>query len=260
MGKSRLAREIARHAHAQGAHALFGSCDEESIAPYQPFTEAGRYYLAKCPVPGIDVRRSAGSCRSCASRSTRPELPGAPETERYQLFEAVARLVIKVAEQRPLVLVLDDVHWGDKPTLLMLRPRVRAHGGRAGAARVHRARSGGGAVGAVRGDRRAAAPRAGVRADRAERLRRGRDRFAGRRATAIRRRARPAPARADRRQPVLPRGDAARRRRLALGGGAGPDAGAGGRQGADLAAADRAGRGRDRRARAGARSSAARSR
>ena len=68
MGKSRLAREIARHAHAQGAHALFGSCDEEAIAPYQPFTEAGRYYLSKCPVPGLDVsplgRLDAGAARA----------------------------------------------------------------------------------------------------------------------------------------------------------------------------------------------------
>ena len=121
MGKSRLAREIARHAHAQGAHALFGSCDEESIAPYQPFTEAGRYYLAKCPVPGIDVSPLGRLVPELREQIAPHELPGAPETERYQLFEAVARLVIKVAEQRPLVLVLDDVHWGDKPTLLMLR-------------------------------------------------------------------------------------------------------------------------------------------
>ncbi len=121
MGKSRLAREIARHAHAQGAHALFGSCDEESIAPYQPFTEAGRYYLSKCPVPGIDFSPLSRLMPELRDQVTSHELPGAPETERYQLFEAVAQLVTKVAEQRPLVLVLDDVHWGDKPTLLMLR-------------------------------------------------------------------------------------------------------------------------------------------
>ena len=121
MGKSRLAREIARDAHAHGAHALFGSCDEDSIAPYQPFTEAGRYYLSKCPVPGIDVSPLSRLVPELREQVTVHELPGAPETERYQLFEAVAQLVIKVAEERPLVLVLDDIHWGDKPTLLMLR-------------------------------------------------------------------------------------------------------------------------------------------
>ncbi len=121
MGKSRLAREIARDAHAHGAHALFGSCDEDSIAPYQPFTEAGRYYLSKCPVPGIDVSPLGRLVPELREQVTHHELPGAPETERYQLFEAVAQLVTKVAEERPLVLVLDDIHWGDKPTLLMLR-------------------------------------------------------------------------------------------------------------------------------------------
>jgi tetratricopeptide (TPR) repeat protein len=121
MGKSRLAREIARHAHAHGAHALFGSCDEDAIAPYQPFTEAGRYYLTNRPEPGIDVTPLGRLVPELRDRVPTPELPGAPESERYQLFEAVARLIIKVAEPRPLVLVLDDVHWGDKPTLLMLR-------------------------------------------------------------------------------------------------------------------------------------------
>jgi tetratricopeptide (TPR) repeat protein len=121
MGKSRLAREIAHHAHAQGAHALFGSCDEEAIAPYQPFTEAGRYYLSRSPVAGLDVTPLARLVPELREQVTVHELPGAPETERYQLFEAVARLVIKVAEPRPLVIVLDDIHWGDKPTLLMLR-------------------------------------------------------------------------------------------------------------------------------------------
>ena len=68
MGKSRLAREIARHAHAQGAHALFGSCDEEPIAPYQPFTEAGRYYLVE--VPGARARRRpARPARAGAARA-----------------------------------------------------------------------------------------------------------------------------------------------------------------------------------------------
>ncbi|HEX6022217.1 MAG TPA: protein kinase, partial [Solirubrobacter sp.] len=121
VGKSRLAREIARYAHAQGAHALFGSCDEDAIAPYQPFTEAGRFYLSKVPLPGIDVSPLGRLVPELREQITHHELPGAPETERYQLFEAVAGLMIKVAETRPLVLVLDDIHWGDKPTLLMLR-------------------------------------------------------------------------------------------------------------------------------------------
>ena len=72
-------------------------------------------------MPGIDVSPLGRLVPELREQVTTHELPGAPETERYQLFEAVAQLVIKVAEERPLVLVLDDIHWGDKPTLLMLR-------------------------------------------------------------------------------------------------------------------------------------------
>ncbi|MEA2218919.1 MAG: hypothetical protein QOJ35_1545, partial [Solirubrobacteraceae bacterium] len=52
-------------------------------------------------------------------------LAGDPEGERYRLFEAVAALLREVAATRPVVLVLDDLHWADKPTLLLLRHLAR---------------------------------------------------------------------------------------------------------------------------------------
>ena len=44
-----------------------------------------------------------------------------PDTERYLLFGAVVGLLREASREEPLVLVLDDLHWADKPTLLLLK-------------------------------------------------------------------------------------------------------------------------------------------
>ena len=46
IGKSRLAIELAREAHAEGATVLFGRSDAESLVPYQPFVTAVQHYMA----------------------------------------------------------------------------------------------------------------------------------------------------------------------------------------------------------------------
>ena len=52
-----------------------------------------------------------------------------PERERYRLFDAVASLLREVADAQPLILILDDLHWADAATLLLLRHvRVPAMG------------------------------------------------------------------------------------------------------------------------------------
>ena len=52
-------------------------------------------------------------------------LPGAPDTQRYRLFEAVTAVTERITRQRPLLLVLDDLHWADQPTVLLLRHLLR---------------------------------------------------------------------------------------------------------------------------------------
>jgi tetratricopeptide (TPR) repeat protein len=51
------------------------------------------------------------------------------EQERFRLFEAVAALLTDAAAARPTILVLDDLHWADEPSLLLLRHVVRATDG-----------------------------------------------------------------------------------------------------------------------------------
>lgn len=133
IGKTRLAREFSAAEHATGKTVLFGRCNEEPLTPYQPFVEAlGHYVDASSP----DELRAQLNERSGHLVALIPHLPervsdltprspADPEGERYLLFEAVADLLAAGSAVTPIVLVLDDLHWADKPTLLLLRHILR---------------------------------------------------------------------------------------------------------------------------------------
>ncbi len=133
IGKTRLMAELARIAHDRGALVLAGRSPEESVVPYQPFLEALRHYVLN--VPFTQLRASAREYGSELARlvpelrrrapELRPPPAGEPETERYRLFEAVVGLLAEISASSPVLLVLDDLHWADKPTLMLLRHLAR---------------------------------------------------------------------------------------------------------------------------------------
>ena len=129
VGKTRLCTEIAAEAHAQGALTLYGRCDEELSLPYQPWVEAISHVLDAGPSELVDeIIRLYGSELSLLIPQIRSRFPSVeeprstdPETERYHLLQAVTSLIGLIAEDQTVVLVIDDLHWADKPTLAMLR-------------------------------------------------------------------------------------------------------------------------------------------
>jgi DNA-binding SARP family transcriptional activator len=138
IGKTRLVAEIAKRAHEAGAFVLAGRSPEEALVPYQPFVEALRHYFLS-----VSARELRSSARDYGSELIRlvpelrrraPEMPAPidsePETGRYRLFEAVVGLLIEISATAPVMLVLDDLQWADRPTLLLLRhiARVPGHG------------------------------------------------------------------------------------------------------------------------------------
>ena len=117
IGKTRLCGQLAA---AVGGDVLYGRCDEQETVPYQPFAEALTRYL-----DALD----AGE-RERLLEPRRLELArllgGAPASgERFAAFEAVRALLEQAARSRPLLLVLDDLHWADLPTLALLRHVLR---------------------------------------------------------------------------------------------------------------------------------------
>jgi tetratricopeptide (TPR) repeat protein len=134
IGKSRLLAELARRVHEAGAVVLAGRAPEETLTPYQPLLEAIGHFAFTAPLPelraatrraGADLGRLIPELRRRLPDLGDPE-PGDPETDRYRLFEAVAGLLGELAGRGPLLLVLDDLQWADRPTLLLLRHLARS--------------------------------------------------------------------------------------------------------------------------------------
>ncbi len=134
IGKTRLLAETGVRAHASGASVLAGRAPEETVVPYQPFLEALGHYVSRAPLEELrSVAREQGAELGRLIPELRrrlpdlpPAEPGDPETDRYRLFEAVAGLLGQVSASTPLLIVLDDLHWADRPTLLLLRHLARS--------------------------------------------------------------------------------------------------------------------------------------
>jgi DNA-binding SARP family transcriptional activator len=125
IGKTRLALQFMASCEAEGAVALYGRCDAETLIPYQPFLEALRRYVARTD-PNRLAPWSAELGRVIPELgSGDPPRPLEP-SERYRLFDAASEVLTDIARTQPVVLVLDDLHWADTPTLLMMRQLARA--------------------------------------------------------------------------------------------------------------------------------------
>ena len=147
VGKTRLAAAVAGSEAETGALILFGRCDEGLQVPYQPFVEALGAYVTSAPMEVLRVqlgptgRELARLLPALVDRvaGLRAPTAGAPETGRWLLFEAVVRFVQAMTAERRVVVVIDDLHWAEPATLLLLRHLARA--GIEGLALVATARS-----------------------------------------------------------------------------------------------------------------------
>jgi DNA-binding SARP family transcriptional activator len=130
IGKSRLADELTAHAQARGATVVWGRCWEAGGAPaYWPWVQALRSYVRDQDTDSLRRQLGAGTPDLAHLLPDLRELfPGVPELHdlesegaRFRLFDAVATFLRNASEDTPLVLVLDDLHVADEPSLLMLQ-------------------------------------------------------------------------------------------------------------------------------------------
>jgi class 3 adenylate cyclase/tRNA A-37 threonylcarbamoyl transferase component Bud32 len=138
IGKTRLTDEFATFARLRGAQVLLGHCYEGGVSvPYLPFVEAFRQHARTRDDEALrrDLGAGAPEVATLVSEVRRrlPEIPEPTplegEAERIRLFESVASFLRNAAAATPLTLILDDLHWADKPTLLLLQHLARSIAG-----------------------------------------------------------------------------------------------------------------------------------
>ena len=134
IGKSRLAFEVSALGTRLGMTVLWGRCFEgEDTRSFAPWMEALGGYLGA--LDRKQLRRQLGPHAATLAeilpnlRDVLPEATLGPSTtpvgDRTRLFDAVVDMVLAAAYERPLLLVLDDLHWADRGSLALLRYLAR---------------------------------------------------------------------------------------------------------------------------------------
>ena len=108
IGKTRLATAAAERAEAGGAQVLWGRCHEADVAPaYWPWVPVVRSLAGPSPAPEVAALLT--------TEGMRPQEHA--ESAALRTYDAVCRLVAAASAERPLLVVLEDLHWGDSASL-----------------------------------------------------------------------------------------------------------------------------------------------
>ncbi len=133
IGKTRAAEELATYARVSGARVYWGRCREDEGAPsYWPWVQAIRAYARDADPVALAWQLGAGAAEVAQlipevgeKLDIEPATGTDTEEARFRLFDSVTSMLLAVARDRPIVLVLDDLHWADEPSLLLLRFAAR---------------------------------------------------------------------------------------------------------------------------------------
>lgn len=130
IGKTRTAEEVATYAKMRGAQVLVGRCYEGEGAPaYWPWVQIIRDYVHDTDAERLqsDMGSGAGTIAQIVS-AVREQLPHVvqptpleADEERFRLFDSITAFLRAAAKRRALILVLDDLHWADASSLLLLQ-------------------------------------------------------------------------------------------------------------------------------------------
>ncbi len=133
-GKSRLVRELAHEVACEEVLVLYGACDAVVHTPYRPFAEALDQLVrgtdpdalrADLGGAGGELARLLPDLDARVSGLPAP-VAADPDTERHRLHTAVTDLLAGAGRRQPVLLVLEDCHWADTPTLVLVRHLARA--------------------------------------------------------------------------------------------------------------------------------------
>lgn len=129
IGKTRLIDDLVEHATTSGGLVGRGVCLQTGSGthPYAPFRSA---VSDLCAAIGADAVRDAVGEAPVLGAPSNETAPAAGEpgdgTEPFALFDTVARLLHHASRERPIVLVVEDLHWSDASTCDLLSYLCRA--------------------------------------------------------------------------------------------------------------------------------------
>ncbi len=130
IGKSRLAAELALVVRAEAARVLAGTARPAEPMPYHALVEALRSALPLLAALDLDPLWFAAAGPLLPELRARAGKPVAlppldPEREQARLFEALARVLEGLAQPRPLLVILEDLHWGGAAMVTLLEVLAR---------------------------------------------------------------------------------------------------------------------------------------
>ena len=122
IGKSRLVMELAKEVEGRGGRVIFGATGSPELVPYQSFIEAMRSALPFFNDLHLDnVRLASLTALLPELSATFAEVPTLSridtQSERARLLDSVARVFIALSKARPLLVVLEDLHWAGEATI-----------------------------------------------------------------------------------------------------------------------------------------------
>jgi DNA-binding SARP family transcriptional activator/tetratricopeptide (TPR) repeat protein len=128
IGKSRMVREFAHAIEDRGGRALMGATGTPEAVPYESIVDALRSALPLLATlkPSMTLACVATLVPELRARVALPDAPQLDvESERLRLFESVFRCFADLAAARPVLLVLEDLHWAQAATIELLQFLLR---------------------------------------------------------------------------------------------------------------------------------------
>jgi predicted ATPase/class 3 adenylate cyclase len=136
IGKTRLTEELCERA-ASSATVIRGNCYQEA-APFGPWIEALRSLVEQLSAEELRLALADRAPDIIAVipemkrrlPEVREEASLEPESQRARFIESIVAFISNAADRRPLTLVFDDLHWCDRPSLMLIERVARVVGDR----------------------------------------------------------------------------------------------------------------------------------
>jgi predicted ATPase len=125
IGKTRLANEVVSYAGHKKIDVLYSSCPlffkKSGVPPYSLWKQIIRDYFSDINLN--QFRKSLGDYQAEVCKLV-PEIKNklgrisesvmmSPELEKDRLNEAVSQFIVNISENRPIIIILDDLQWAD---------------------------------------------------------------------------------------------------------------------------------------------------